>query len=194
MSVETPSLDDDRATSSDVGATAHALHVSDRRFWRRHPGDVVRLVVRSLVLALLLVLTAAFPRGMGNVSSSLIELFAELPNAARYALIGFAQILIVVIPIGILVWLYLRRSTLEALMVLGAAVAGGVIMALLTDWLVRAAPPRRSEVCRRRRSCRPIFRRPRTSPRWWPAPRRRHPSCPTSGDASPGVVFWPRCS
>ncbi len=114
---------------------------SDRRFWRRHPGDVVRLVVRSVVLAVLLALTAAFPHGVGRVSINLVDLFAELPDAFRYALVGFAQILIVAIPLAILALLYLRRSALEAAMVLGSAIAGGVLMALLTDWLVRAAPP-----------------------------------------------------
>ena len=56
-------------------------------------------------------------------------------------MIGLAQLTIVAIPLAVIAWLFLRRSWLETAMVVGAGAVGGIVMALLTDWLVRAAPP-----------------------------------------------------
>ena len=123
------------------GVPDQALGARDRRFWRRHPGDVARLVARGLVLIVLLAITAAFPGGLRNVSQNVVELFGELPNAVRYGLIGIAQITIVAIPLAVIAWLIVRRSWMETALVAGAALAGGVLMALLTGWLSRAAPP-----------------------------------------------------
>ena len=142
MTVDAPPLDDDRADASSVDeASSHTLGESDRRFWRRHPGDVVRLVVRSVVLAVLLALTAAFPHGVGRVSINLVDLFAELPDAVPLRARRVRPDPDRRDPARDPGVAYLRRSALEAAMVLGSAIAGGVLMALLTDWLVRAAPP-----------------------------------------------------
>ncbi len=122
-------------------ASPRALRESDRRFWRRHPGDVARLVARSSLLVFVLIVTAAFPGTMRDLSTNLVNLFGELPNAVRYGLIGVSQLTIVVIPLAVIAWLMLRRSWLETALVVGAGAVGGIVMALLTDWLERAAPP-----------------------------------------------------
>jgi uncharacterized membrane protein YbhN (UPF0104 family)/tRNA A-37 threonylcarbamoyl transferase component Bud32 len=128
-----PSLED---TSS-----PRALDERDRRFWRRHPGDVARLVARSILLVLMLIITAAAPGTLRDVSQNVVNLFGELPDAVRYALIGLAQLTIVAIPLAVIAWLILRRSWLETALVIGAAAVGAIVMGLLTDWLARAAPP-----------------------------------------------------
>ncbi len=117
------------------------LDESDRRYWQRHPGDIARLVWRSAVLLFLLAVTAVVPSALRNVSAEFIGLFLLIPDPIRFALIGVVQVAVVVIPLMTLTWLLMRRSVYEAAMVVGAAVVGGVIMALLTDWLDRAAPP-----------------------------------------------------
>ncbi len=122
-------------------SSPRALGERDRRFWRRHPGDVARLVARSTLLVLVLIVTAAVPEALRDVSQNVVDLFGELPDAVRYALIGLAQLTIVAIPLAVIAWLILRRSWLETALVVGAGAVGGIVMALLTDWLARAAPP-----------------------------------------------------
>ena len=129
------------AGSVDDTAEPTALLERDRRVWRRHPGDVARLVARSVLLLLGLIITAAVPGTLRDISQNVVNLFGELPDAVRYALIGLAQLTIVAIPLAVIAWLILRRSWLETAMVVGAGVVGGIVMALLTDWLARAAPP-----------------------------------------------------
>ena len=122
-------------------AGSSALREDDRREWQRHPVDVARLALRVGFLGLLLALTAAFPSALQNVSADLVGLFVRMPAPARYLLVGLAQLAIVVIPAIIVWWLASRRAVRTAGLVVGAAVAGGVVMLLLTDWLDRAAPP-----------------------------------------------------
>jgi uncharacterized protein (TIRG00374 family) len=118
-----------------------ALREGDRREWQRHPVDVARLVMRVTLLVVVLVLTAAFPTALTNVSADVIELFARMPTPLRYALVGLAQVGIVVVPAVVTVWLLVRRTRAATLLVVGAGFAGGIVMMLLTDWLNRAAPP-----------------------------------------------------
>lgn len=118
-----------------------ALREGDRRDWRRHPVDVARLVVRLALLAVVLVLTAAFPSALTNVSIDVVRLFNRMPQELRYALVGIAQLSILVIPIVVVAWLLTRRTRAATALVVGAGALGGLIMVLLTDWLNRAAPP-----------------------------------------------------
>ena len=120
---------------------AEALGSDDRREWRRHPGDVARFVASLLVLGALLGVTALTPTALQRVSSDLVLLFAELAETLRDALVGIAQLSLVGVVIGGLVWLVLRRTWAEVALVVGAGVVSGVLMAGLTDWLNRAAPP-----------------------------------------------------
>ncbi|HSP30006.1 MAG TPA: lysylphosphatidylglycerol synthase domain-containing protein, partial [Ilumatobacteraceae bacterium] len=124
-----------------VGLVGTALRENDRRDWQRHPVDVARLVLRLSLLGLILVLTAAFPSALTNVSADLIQLFVRMPRVVRYALVGLAQLAIVSIPVVIVVWLLRRRAHQVTALVVGAAVISGSVMVLLTDWLNRAAPP-----------------------------------------------------
>ncbi|MGB0112538.1 MAG: hypothetical protein WBP59_04915, partial [Ilumatobacteraceae bacterium] len=126
---------------STTTAAPTALREGDRREWQRHPVDVARLVVRVTLLGIVLAITAAFPTALTNVSTDLVELFSRIPDPLRYALVGLAQVSIVVIPLVIVGWLLVRRTRDAALLVAGAAVGAGIIMLLLTDWLNRAAPP-----------------------------------------------------
>jgi uncharacterized protein (TIRG00374 family) len=118
-----------------------ALREEDRRDWQRHPVDVARLALRLAVLGVLLALTAAFPSALQNVSADLVRLFARMPAPARYLLVGVAQLAILFIPVVIVWWLASRRAARTAGLVVGASVAGGIVMLLLMDWLDRAAPP-----------------------------------------------------
>ena len=136
MSTVTPT-----AESVEDSSAPTALNAHDRRVWRRHPGDVARLVARSTLLLLGLIVTAAVPGTLRDISQNIVNLFGELPDAVRYALIGLAQLTIVAIPLAVIAWLILRRSWLETAMVVGAGAVGGIVMALLTNWLARAAPP-----------------------------------------------------
>ena len=120
---------------------AAVLREEDRRVWTRHPVDVARLIARLVVLMLLLGLTAAFPSALTNVSADLVRLFVRMPEPLRYALVGIAQLTILVVPVVLIVWLLTQRTRLAALLVVGSATASGVVMLLLTDWLQRAAPP-----------------------------------------------------
>ena len=79
-----------------------ALNAHDRRVWRRHPGDVARLVARSTLLLLGLIVTAAVPGTLRDISQNIVNLFGELPDAVRYALIGLAQLTIVAIPLAVI--------------------------------------------------------------------------------------------
>lgn len=121
-----------------VGTT---LRENDRRDWQRHPVDVARLVSRVSLLGLFLALTAALPSALKNVSADLVRLFARMPSVLRYSLVGVAQLAIVLIPLVIVVWLVRRRAYQVTLLVVGAALTGGIVMVILTDWLNRAAPP-----------------------------------------------------
>ena len=122
-------------------AVEETLREHDRRDWQRHPVDVARLVSRLSLLGIVLALTAAFPSALTNLSADLVRMFARMPVALRYVLVGIAQFAIVLIPIIVVGWLLLRRTRQAAALVLGAGLTGGVVMLLLTDWLERAAPP-----------------------------------------------------
>jgi len=122
-------------------APSTALREGDRRDWQRHPVDSVRLVVRLCLLGLVLFLTAVLPGALTNASADIVQFFARMPEPLRYALVGVAQLAILVIPVVIVGWLLVRRARAATLLVVGAAVVGGIIMVLLTDWLNRAAPP-----------------------------------------------------
>jgi uncharacterized membrane protein YbhN (UPF0104 family)/tRNA A-37 threonylcarbamoyl transferase component Bud32 len=129
------------AVSSVADVAETALREHDRRDWQRHPVDVARLVLRLSLLALILALTAAFPSALTNVSADLVRLFARMPGAVRYSLVGLAQLAILLIPVVIVSWLLRRRAHQVTVLVVGAAVTSGIVMVLLTDWLNRAAPP-----------------------------------------------------
>jgi glycosyltransferase 2 family protein len=119
---------------------APSLREGDRRVWRRHPGDVARLVFRLGLLAVILALTAATPTALRETSADLVRLFARTPETLRDAMVGVAQVATALIPLVVLGWLLVRRTLAETALVVGAAAAGGVTMALLVDWLDRAAP------------------------------------------------------
>lgn len=127
--------------SSTVEVVETTLREHDRRDWQRHPVDVARLASRLTLLALVLAITAAFPSALTNLSADLVRMFARMPIALRYGLVGIAQFAILLIPVLIVGWLLLRRTRAATALVVGAALAGGIVMLLLTDWLERAAPP-----------------------------------------------------
>jgi uncharacterized membrane protein YbhN (UPF0104 family)/tRNA A-37 threonylcarbamoyl transferase component Bud32 len=121
------------------------LREGDRRVWQRHAGDVARLVWRGALLLFLLAITAVVPSALRNASESFVSLFLLIPDPIRFALIGIAQLAVIALPLMTLTWLLMRRTRAEAALVVGAGIAGGVVMVLLTDWLDRAAPPNQIE-------------------------------------------------
>jgi uncharacterized membrane protein YbhN (UPF0104 family)/tRNA A-37 threonylcarbamoyl transferase component Bud32 len=98
-------------------------------------------VVRLCLLGLVLFLTAVIPGAMTNASADVVSFFARMPEPFRYALVGLAQLAILLIPLVTVGWFLTRRTRGATLLVLGAALVGGIVMVLLTDWLQRAAPP-----------------------------------------------------
>ena len=122
-------------------APSAVLREHDRRDWQRHPVDVARLVVRLCLLGLVLFLTAVLPGALTNTSADIVSFFARMPEPFRYALVGLAQLAILLIPIVTVGWFLTRRTRAATLLVVGAALVGGIVMLLLTDWLQRAAPP-----------------------------------------------------
>ncbi len=122
-------------------AAPRALAERDRRDWRRHPVDVAHLVLWAALLVLVLVLTALVPSALTNASADLVRLLGRMPDWLRYALVVSAQLLIIAIPICIVGWLLARSTRALTALVVASAVASGVVMVLITDWLTRAAPP-----------------------------------------------------
>ncbi len=97
--------------------------------------------MRVTLLVVVLALTAVFPSALTSVSVDVIELFGRMPRPLRYALVGVSQLAILVVPLVVIGWLLVRRTRPATLLVIGAGLAGGIVMVLLTDWLDRAAPP-----------------------------------------------------
>jgi len=126
-------------TTTEVQRTA--LRETDRRDWQRAPVDVARLVLRLGLLGFVLFLTAVFPGALTSVSADAVRFFARMPEPFRYALVGLAQLAILVVPIVIVGWLLTRRTRAATLLVIASGLVGGITMVLLTDWLNRAAPP-----------------------------------------------------
>jgi uncharacterized membrane protein YbhN (UPF0104 family)/tRNA A-37 threonylcarbamoyl transferase component Bud32 len=120
---------------------AITLREDDRRDWQRHPVDVARLALRVTLLGLVLGVTALIPQALTNTSADFVRFLDRMPSELRYAFTSVAQLAILVIPIVIVVWLVRSSTRAATLLVLGAAVIGGIVMLLLTDWLTRAAPP-----------------------------------------------------
>ncbi len=127
-------------TSTVDDATSTALRESDTKVWQRHRSDVARLVFRALLLCFLLFVTAIAPTALRELSDELIGVVSEAPTLLRDALVGLSQLTALLLPVGVVGVLLFRRRIGEAILVTGAAVAAGVLMSLLVDWLDRAAP------------------------------------------------------
>ena len=117
------------------------LREGDRREWRRHPGDIARLAGWGALLTFALVLSAVIPAALRSASADLVQFFTSLPQPARYALVGVAQIAIVVVPAIVIGWLAARRQLAEIGSVVGAGIAAALVMWALTGWLDRVVPP-----------------------------------------------------
>ena len=109
--------------------------------WRRHPADLARLVAVALVLGVVLVLTAVEPGALTDLSDDLVDAVRRLPASARGLVAGTLQVVAFVLPVVGVVWAAIRRSWRPLAEALVALVVAAVPMALLTDWLDRAAPP-----------------------------------------------------
>jgi uncharacterized protein (TIRG00374 family) len=97
--------------------------------WRRHPLDLVRLAVASVVLAVAVVLTWRRTLTVRRVSGDLVVALAELPGWARVVLVGTTQLLAVAVPVAMVIVL-VRTPRLLATAAASAAVAAGVTASL----------------------------------------------------------------
>lgn len=109
--------------------------------WRRHPADLARLITAGLVLGLVLLLTAVEPGALTDLSDDLLGAVRRLPSSARELIAGTLQVVAVALPIVGVAWAAIRRSWRPLGEALAALVVAAVTMALITDWLDRAAPP-----------------------------------------------------
>ena len=115
--------------------------------WGRHPVDVVRAVVAGVAFVVLLYLCLRHAGDVRSVSVDLVELVNRLPRWVRDLLLGISQIVALVVPMGMALIL-VRRPRLLAT-ALGAAVAAGLVMALVQGWIDDAVPNRVREVTER---------------------------------------------
>ena len=108
--------------------------------WRRHPLDVVRLVLALIALVVGAGLALRHAGTVRSVSVDLVDLVSELPRWLRDLLIGTTQLLAVAVPVVIVVVL-VRRGRLLATAA-GAAVVAATAMALLQHRIDDAVPHR----------------------------------------------------
>ena len=120
--------------------------VAGRRFtgaltsWERHPADLARFLVASLVCMAGVALTLAEPEGVQSTSSDLVLLFDQLPNLVTQVVVGILQVAALVAPVGAI--LYMRRGRwAELALAVAAAVVAGLAAAVLTGALADAVPP-----------------------------------------------------
>ena len=65
----------------------------------------------------MLFLTAVFPGALTNASADVVRFFARMPEPFRYALVGLAQLAILLVPIVIVGWLLVRRARAATVLV-----------------------------------------------------------------------------
>lgn len=109
--------------------------------WRRHPADLARLVAATLVLLALLGLAELLPDALTSFSDALVELFADLPTGAQEVVGGVAQVAALLLPLAALGYGITRRAWRLLLVVAASSAAAAAVMAAITDWLDRVAPP-----------------------------------------------------
>lgn len=109
--------------------------------WRRHPSDVVRLVLSLAVALVTLALTAFEPDSVRRASGDLVVLVRRLPAVVTEALLGVVQLSALVLPIAAVVALAAGRHWRSLVTAAVAAIAAAETVVLLQGWLDRVAPP-----------------------------------------------------
>ena len=122
-------------TSDEVGVVAGVLVSVTPRQRVRSQADVVRLII-ALALIGVGVLVATWLRNtLGGAEADLVDVYERVPDRFAEALTGMAVIGVVVVPLLALVVLISRRHFRQAATLLSGAVAAGLAMAWLTDFL-----------------------------------------------------------
>lgn len=113
----------------------------DRTTWRRHPSDVLRLLINGALLLIALAVVAAAPEALRNVSADLVRLVGRLPSLLRDFLVGISQLAVLVAPLVLIGWAARWRRGRELLLAVAAGLLAALVMASLIGWLDRVAPP-----------------------------------------------------
>jgi undecaprenyl-diphosphatase len=93
-----------------------------------------------VALAVLVLLARTFPTALAGVEIDLVEAFTRLPLWLDAAIIVVLQLLTLVAQIGLIVFLLRKPRRRLALTALVAAIASGLLFAVLDRWLARPAP------------------------------------------------------
>jgi uncharacterized protein (TIRG00374 family) len=111
-----------------------------RTTWERHPADLARFLLASLICILAVWWSKRNPSAATNVSTDVVNLVSHLPPLVTRFLIGILQIAAIVTPVGAL--LYVRKGRWKELAVaLGGAVAAGLIASAFDGFLRTIVPP-----------------------------------------------------
>lgn len=109
--------------------------------WRRHPADVARLALASVVLGVLALAAWVDPDGVRELSADLAAIFRNLPEWLQRLLLGLAQLAAAAAPLVLLGGLLVRRRWRLLATTAVAATVASVALALVQGWLDRVVPP-----------------------------------------------------
>lgn len=105
----------------------------------RKPGDLGRLIAVLVVVALLVVLGVLAPDATNGASKDLTRLVRHLPRAITHVLSFVAGLVLLVLPLGFLADLIVRRQARRLLEALGAGVVA-LVVASAVSAAISAAP------------------------------------------------------
>lgn len=115
--------------------------------WGRHPTDIVRLVLASLVLVVAVGLSLRHATEARSVAVDLVELVNQLPRWVRDLVLGATQMFAVAVPVLLVAVLWRRPRVL--ITAIGSALCAAALMALLQGRVDDAVPNRVVQVTER---------------------------------------------
>lgn len=122
-------------TSDEVGVVAGVLVSVTPRQRVRSQADVVRLIIALALIGVGVLMATWLRNTLGGAEADLVDVYERVPDRFAEALTGMAVISVVVVPLLALGVLISRRHFRQAGTLLSGAVAAGLAMAWLTDFL-----------------------------------------------------------